>query len=619
MKPITHLIIPLLAGLGLLFSMASAQAQEIRFDCQTETIGSTEPSISVDYCKPDNIAAPVKELTRFATSVYELLGTGSLPEMLESSCTFNPDTYSYDCSLASGSEMADQPPINFNCVVNTLIDIGNKSPGDSYSDPSNYNGSALCTLASPNPNLDLSSALTLDCKNDSVTGNGVCTFSLNREPILDAMQEAANFDEFSPNERAIHDAFWTCLNRVGINPEIQAQCDRILLSLAENPDAATEIVQMLKSVTPNNIDISMDVSSFNVLNTLNNIVSRLTQLRHGYASNSVRIQYFDGQQWLDRNTLLASNNLSTSDVSPEPTRNMSEYGRLGLFLNASTIISEQDAGLLEQSHDASTQIATLGVDYRFTDNLVAGLAVNLSQGKADYGRNAGKLDSNSTALVIYSSYYVGSWYLDASLNLGQDNYEQERNVHCNPSIVCPGGFYQSFTSDFNGSQNMLSVATGYQWQKDAWGITPFIQLNSARIKTNGYDEAPSSTGIGSGAQFAISLDDQTRDSSTVKLGANVQYTFATSNGVIIPLIGLYGVREIEDNANIVTGRFVGNIASNASFNLATNDMDTSYFIAAAGLNFQLRDGNAGFINIQSTESYENLDQVQVTAGWRWEI
>ena len=120
--------------------------------------------------------------------------------------------------------------------------------------------------------------------------------------------------------------------------------------------------------------------------------------------------------------------------------------------------------------------------------------------------------------------------------------------------------------------------------------------------------------------MALAMSDQERDVSTLKAGASFQYVFGLSRGVIIPQLSAHIVEELEDDSQVVTSNYIGNgKTNNTSFELATNEVDTSYYIIGTSLSFQLKNGNAGFINIQSTEGYDDLEQIQYTAGWRWEI
>jgi uncharacterized protein YhjY with autotransporter beta-barrel domain len=588
-----------ISGVFLLLGFSNAHAEDVLFDCQEASYTDQSGQIIItERCKPANVNLPLKPLTDLASSIYDLLDNSSnLPPTISSTCS--PDTLLpiANCLLSSGDTLVGQSPFNFRCSI-----IAGSSP------------TAHCELT----NTGFETVMTMDCDKDTLKKSGQCTFKLNKQPIIDKMAATNRLGSLTTNENAINDAFWTCLNRIGNTPAIQSQCDKLLLDLMDpemGSTVADKLIDLFERITPKNTDVSLDMSLAAVNNSVQNIRTRLNQLRNGYTGNSVNLQFFDGQQWLDKGMLLAQNSGTMNDSSPEPTKNMSEYGRLGVFLNGTAIKSRQSANTIEDSHDADTQTMTIGMDYRITDQWIAGGAVNISQSTADYGKNAGDLDSDNISMIVYGSYYLDNWYFDASLNLSNDTYKQERHVDCSSCI--PINFVQTYSSEFDGSQTTLSIGTGYQWSKDAWGIIPFIQLNQATLKTDAYDETPSSTGAGS--LYALSISEQERDSTSIKIGTNIQYVFATSSGVFIPLISLHAVEELEDNNNLVTGRFVGNIATDATFNLTTNDVDTKYFIIGAGFNFQLKNGNAGFVNIQSTESYDNLDQLQYTAGWRWEI
>jgi uncharacterized protein YhjY with autotransporter beta-barrel domain len=571
-----------------------SQAQDIYFKCNT-TVNPITTAI-VDHCLVEKIPGNALQLTIFASQVYDLLDNNIGNTEITSNCVFDPLTPGIaNCSLDS----PNPTPFNFTCVTGY----------DAASNPT-----ASCQLT----NAGFESVMKMDCKRELSGSLGGCVFKLDKTPILTQLQTANDFTYLTANQKNINLAFWSCVNRISSNTGSQSECDVLMHKLMDPTQTATvtdQLLNLFKAITPQSTDISLDISAANINSSVNNIRSRLTQLRSGIAKNAVNIQYYDGQQWLDANTLLAQNNISMSDISPEkPTKNISEYGKLGLFINGSAINSKQAANDIEGSHEANTQIATLGMDYRFSDAFVAGLAINLSQSTADYGGNAGKFDTDTTALILYTSYYINNWYIDASLNHGEDKYDQERNIDCS---ACPLAFIQSYTTDFSGSQTSLSLGAGYQWQEGASGITPFIQINGASIKTDAYTETPSSSGTGS--NYALAISEQKRDTSSIKIGSNFQYTFGTRHGVVIPLIGLQAVHEFEGNANSVTGNFVGNVATDASFDLTTNDIDKNYFLISTGLNFQLKNGNAGFIHIQSTEGYDNLEQIQYTLGWRWEI
>jgi hypothetical protein len=360
----------------LLFSLPSVHAEDVEFDCQSIT--GPLGQVTVDTCKPSNVSLPLKPLSDLASSVYDLFDGGG---NLTSNCTLDPiNPSAANCTLGSGASV-DQAPFNLNCLI---------TPG---STANGYMASANCQLV----NSGFETVLTMDCSKDPLKPNGACLFKLNKEPILDQMSATGRLDNLTTNENAINGAFWTCLNRVGNTPLIQAQCDKLLLDLMDPElqySVREKLIDLFERITPKNTDVSLDISLAAVNNSIQNIRTRLNQLRNGFVGNSVNVQFFDGQQWLDKGAILAQNSISMNDASPEKaTKNISEYGRLGVFLNGTFIKSQQAANTIEQSHNADTQTMTLGMDYRITDQWIAGTAVNISQSTAKYGQHSGDLDS----------------------------------------------------------------------------------------------------------------------------------------------------------------------------------------------------------------------------------
>ena len=105
--------------------------------------------------------------------------------------------------------------------------------------------------------------------------------------------------------------------------------------------------------------------------------------------------------------------------------------------------------------------------------------------------------------------------------------------------------------------------------------------------------------------------------ASFNLGARFRYIATTNHGVFIPTLSLTAVNDFKYDAQVVTGRFVG--VADSQFNVAANKNDKDYFVIGAGFSFQLKNGNSGFVNLESLQGYSNLDQNRLTLGWRWEL
>ena len=358
--------------------------------------------------------------------------------------------------------------------------------------------------------------------------------------------------------------------------------------------------------------MAMDMSHASQRGAAGAIQQRLTRLRSGNTlAGDVQTRLFlADNQWLEAGTLLAAADNTATDAAParlEVDRNISDFGRLGLFVNASVIDGRYDAGSLSGRNDSESATVTIGVDYRFGDNLVAGLAGNFGQSKVEYKTTvAGELEADNYALIGYTSWYRNNWYVDGALTLGVDHYEQLRDPAVN----------NSFESKYKGSQYDLSGTVGYEFVINRFNVSPHIKLSAGRLDTDAYSEKETNPG-GGGA--ALSIDKQKRDTGSISAGSHFRYVFTTSRGVFIPLLTLTAVHDYETEAQQVTGRFTNLAASTSSFQIDTEETDSTYYVIAAGCTFQLKNGNAGFVNLETLEGYDNLDQQRLTLGWRWEL
>jgi outer membrane autotransporter protein len=366
---------------------------------------------------------------------------------------------------------------------------------------------------------------------------------------------------------------------------------------------------------PLNPDAPSDLNASNIRLSLNTIQQRLFRLRTGMAANDSLQQksYYVNNEWHEAGTLFAGNDGVASDATGTVTvdKNISEYGKLGVFINAAVMKASQTNSDVELKSDAGSSVLTIGTDYRFMDNLIGGLAFNITRSSTDFDDQytSGSLDSDGYALLLYGSYYVKNWFFDASLTMGGEQYQQQRT----PAAALGN----AYDANFHGSQYSVSGTAGYDFAIQSFTITPFTQLTIGSIDTDGYRETAANPLLPKAAPLGI--DQHTKDIGNLNIGSHFRYIVNTNRGVFIPGISLTAVNDFENDAQVITGFFVANANDRDSFALKTNAVDSSYFVVALGFSFQLKGGNSGFVNVETVEGYENLDQQRLTAGWRWEI
>ncbi len=522
-----------------------------------------------------------------------------------------------------------------------LLTILNRTPGVDFSsagsDCSLIDGVVSCQLGAFD--LDMGCTIVTDASNNrsvscelktdpdaepffqmgcSQENNG-CNVHTDSGVLLDLVRAKLPTDEGQGNLSELADSLLTCVSRNTFD-SFQNVCDKIISTL-QQPGGAEQVAAFIESIQPLNPDASTDTSVTAIKQALTNLGQRLNNIRSGgVAANTQPLHYYDGQQWYEGGDILASNHNVANDASQEiqASSRISDYGRLSVFVNGAAIKTDQSDDDVETGSETDTVVLTVGVDYRFTDNMVAGLAFNLGSSDTEFdvsGFKKGSLDTETHMLTLFGTYYTDNWFFDSSLSTGGDDYEQERNFKCvsvnNECIITGEGVAEA---TYHSSQTTLSLGSGYDWSHRSFNITPYAQFIYGNVKVDSYSERSKDSVI-----LAVEIDEQEKDIATLNLGSNFQYIVNTEKGVVIPMISLQFIKEFEDDTEFVTGRFVGNKANGGDFRLATNDVDSSYSIIGTGCTLQLKNGNAGFVNIQKTVGFENIDQTRLTVGWRWEI
>ena len=384
--------------------------------------------------------------------------------------------------------------------------------------------------------------------------------------------------------------------------------------------------QIIKAVMPTKIDLSADAGMMSMQQVSSYISSRLSQLRVTPAkvsSNNKKPEnlYPVAGQWLPAFTQLAqlegmSN--TASDVSPaandslDATINISKDGRFSLYVNAAFMFAKQDTTADESASDSKTAQFTIGSDYRLSNELVLGAAFTFSDMNSDFGKNKeDSLNQQSYNLSLYTLYYHKQWWLDGSLMLGFNRYDQERDITCSGSCSSLNNTYEA---NYNGNVQSLTLSSGYDFVFSRLTLSPFAQLQGGTVNIEAYDESAKKTG---GATALLSLDKQSRDFANINIGSYLRYVLNTKKAVFIPSLRVVLNHSLEDDIQSVSGHFVGD--ESARFSMAANAMDDTYLTIGAGMNFQLQNGNSGFIDLETIEAYDNLNQYRITGGWRWEF
>lgn len=439
---------------------------------------------------------------------------------------------------------------------------------------------------------------------------------IGQDDIDEAMQAIAS----TPPQREMA-ALISAICPAGVaEPQLQEDCNAVVGG-ALAPDGSPLIDQAsvaLGQVTTDAASAPVNASQTSIQSQARNIGMRIAALHSGVGGFSARglSINIDGQ------------NLPAGQLADELMRTLGashggaagsdtalDFGRWGVFINGSVSGGDKDRTDNVAGYDFDSISLTLGADYRFSDNLVAGAALGYSRNDTDLDANGGDLETDGFNLSLYGTYYKESGlYLDGILNYGRNNYDQRRNIRYTIGTV---DVNQAALSDFDGSQWSAAFGGGYSMSRGALAFGPTVHLEYIKTDVDGFRERmrdPTAPGGG----WAASIRRQEVDSFNIQLGGEVSYAMSTSWGVLLSNAQLEWVHEFEDGAQNVVGHLLQD-TSGTRFSLPTDALDQDYFNLGLGLSAQFAQGRSGYIHFRKLLGYSDLDAYTIAAGFRLEF
>ena len=156
-----------------------------------------------------------------------------------------------------------------------------------------------------------------------------------------------------------------------------------------------------------------------------------------------------------------------------------------------------------QGFHLDTGIATIGIDYRVTEQLTIGLDVGYANTRAHLA-NGGGIDVDGGMVGVYASYADRGFHVDATLTGGVSDYRVSR--------AGLGGFA---SGDPSGSSFSAAVDTGYDWKRGRFTFGPRVGVQYIRTRLDGYTET------GSLAPMVINANEE--ESIRASLGLRMGY------------------------------------------------------------------------------------------------
>jgi uncharacterized protein with beta-barrel porin domain len=123
----------------------------------------------------------------------------------------------------------------------------------------------------------------------------------------------------------------------------------------------------------------------------------------------------------------------------------------------------------------------VGQDYRIGSRGVAGFAVSQSQGLGRLAESADQGRSKAWEGMLYGGVIHGAWYTMGRFGVGSYREDMRRQLQL-------GNQFAGVTSQSNGRYGVAYGESGYRLGLAGTEITPYVNLQYAQIRRNGFNE-----------------------------------------------------------------------------------------------------------------------------------
>ncbi|MFW6358312.1 MAG: autotransporter domain-containing protein [Chroococcales cyanobacterium] len=267
---------------------------------------------------------------------------------------------------------------------------------------------------------------------------------------------------------------------------------------------------------------------------------------------------------------------------------------LGVFINGEYNFGEQDSLANESGYEFDTISGNVGVDNRFGENIIVGVAYGLVSGESDLNDNLGDVEIDGSAISGYGSYITDTFYADAVVSFGTLDLEISRNV---------GFDNRTATADTEADQLSIDVNSGLNFGNATQGFAfvPNVGVRYDRVDLDDYTEA----GAGS---LNLVVREQEIESAIFSVGALASQALNAGNMTFIPQVRFSYERELLDTSREI----ITELATQPGIPIrsTTEDKDADYFRLGFGSQVLFSESFSGFIDYETTIGREDFsDQI----------
>jgi outer membrane autotransporter protein len=293
-------------------------------------------------------------------------------------------------------------------------------------------------------------------------------------------------------------------------------------------------------------------------------------------------------------------------------------GALGVFATGLGQFGSRDPTTSENSYSFNHAGVVTGADYRFTPQLIAGLAFGYTHTNTSFDTSAVSapnqfLNGNLFTGNIYATYsFTDALYMNAIALVGGGNNNSQRHVIIPNAANAQQNLQpadQIATGNFGTQVQGVTVSSGYALPFGSLVVTPIVRFQYQHTGVDGFNE--------NAAYVNMRYNSERINTVLSSLGAEAQYTMSTQFGLLYPMARFHWAHQYSPSNTTVSPTFVNDTTGLSNLILPGTPTSANYFDLGVGLGLQLSRNSSAFISYDSILGISHTTYNSFTAGIRF--
>jgi uncharacterized protein YhjY with autotransporter beta-barrel domain len=284
-------------------------------------------------------------------------------------------------------------------------------------------------------------------------------------------------------------------------------------------------------------------------------------------------------------------------------------GGVNAFATAGGEVLNHRNNKFEDGYSSAVPTVTIGADYRITEWMIAGLAVNYTYQDGTYD-NGGRFDTHSYGPLLFASFTpLPGVFTDVAPGYNHQDYFRKRPAQAFDAAgeqVASG----HARGNYNGDQYSAGLSAGYDHPLEGFTIGPRAGLNYVYTDVENYSES-SATGL------QLRYRGLNQSSLQTTLGAVATMPISTSFGVVQPQFGVSWVHEFLNDARNIQAEYLSVTDPSATqFTFKREQPARDWAVIDLGVAVVLPNQLQPFVNLTTIQGNENFSSYGGVIGAR---